>query len=254
MMKFIKIHIFGSALILVFSLMLSSCGSSDSTNINTEDPERAFSIAKKDYDKGDYLDAIDDFSYIKVKFSGSSISDKAQYYLGMSYYKREEFILAAYEFEYHIKNYATSPLMADSRYMLAMCYYGLSPKYDLDQTYTMYAIGEFKNFLELFPNDKNAPVAEARIKELRNKLAYKEFRSGVLYYKMDNYRASIIYYDHVLEDYFDTDYADDALYNKIRVLVERKKYEEARKEIDRFESRFPKSEFFNRVQNIKKSI
>ncbi|MCE1164555.1 MAG: outer membrane protein assembly factor BamD [Bacteroidetes bacterium] len=240
--------------VTALSVIFSACGSSDRSNINTDDPEKAYNIAMESYNKKDYLQAIDDFSVIKVKFSGTSISDKAQYYFGMSYLKREEFVLAAYEFEYLLKNYATSSFAIDGRFQLAMCYFGLSPRYSLDQTYTYQAISEFKNFLELYPTDKNAPDAEAKIKELRNKLAFKELKSAELYMKMDDYKAATVYYEHVLDEYFDTDYADDALYGKIITLKTRKKYEEAKKEIERFETRFPKSDLLPKVQNIKKSL
>jgi len=239
---------------LLTALVFGACSSSDKTDIQTDDPAKAFQVAKKNYDKKDYLQSIEDFSYMKIKFSGSPVSDKAQYYLAMSYLKREEFILAAYEFEYLLKNYVTSPLAADARYQLAMCYLGLSPRYNLDQTYTLYAINEFKTFLELYPNDKNAPEADKKILELRDKLAYKELKSGDLYYVMDNYRASIIYYDNVLSEYFETQYADDALCGKIQALVTKKKYEEAKKEIARFELKFPKSNLLNKVLILKRSI
>jgi outer membrane protein assembly factor BamD len=252
MIKYMKLYLV--LLTLVITVMMTGCSGSDRSNINTDDPDKAFEIAKKSYDKGDYLQAIDDFSVIKVKFSGSNISDKSQYYFGMSYLKREEYILAAYEFEYLLKNYGTSSFAVEGRYQLAMCYYGLSPKYPLDQTYTYQAISEFKNFLELYPTDKNAPEAEARIKELRNKLALKDLKSADLYYKMDDYKASIVYYEHILSEFFDTDYADDALVGKITALIARKKYEDAKKEIERFESRFPKSDLFAKVLSLKKSL
>lgn len=240
--------------VLLISVLISACSGTDRTNINTDDPEKAFQIAYDSYVKKDYLQAIDDFNVIKVKFSGTNISDKSQYYLGMSYLKREEYILAAYEFEYLLKNYATSSFAVDGRFQLAMCYFGLSPRFSLDQTYTYQAISEFKNFLELYPTDKNAPECETRIKELRNKLAFKDLKAAELYYKMDDYKSSIVYYDHILSEYFDTDYADDALYGKIVSLMTKKKYDDAKKEIERFESRFPKSDLLQKVERIKKSI
>lgn len=252
MIKYMKLYLVLA--VLIISAVISACSGSDRSNINTDDPEKAFQIAFDSYQKKDYLQAIDDFTVIKVKFSGSNISDKSQYYLGMSYLNREEYVLAAYEFEYLLKNYATSSLAVDGRFQLAMCYFGLSPRYSLDQTYTYQAISEFKNFLELYPTDKNAPECEAKIRELRNKLAYKELKAAELYYKMDDYKASIVYYDHVLSEFFDTDYADDALYGKIVSLMTKKKYEEAKKEVERFESRFPKSDLFSKVQSIKKSL
>jgi outer membrane protein assembly factor BamD len=238
----------------MFSITLYSCSSADKTDINTDDPQRAYDIAKRNYDKKDYQQAIQDFSYIKVRFSGSKIVDKAQYYLAMSHYKREEYILAAYEFDYLLKNYPTSEFSEQGRYDMAMCYYRLSPTYDLDQTYTRYAITSFQLFIELYPNSSLAPDAEAKVFALRNKLAQKTFMSAEIYKKLDDYKAAIIYYDQVLVEYFETDYADDALYEKIVILSDKKKYEDARKEITRFEDKFSSSPYMSRVRSIKSRI
>lgn len=239
----------------VFAMLsvFSSCGSSGS-NIKTDDPEKAYNIAKAKYNRGDYLDAIDDFSLIKLKFSGSSIIDKAIYYLGMSYYKREEYILALYEFESLVKNYPSSSLSEDARYMYAMSYYGLSPQYNLDQTYTRYAITEFQNFLELYPKSKYAAEADRNIQILREKLALKAFKSAELYYNLDNYRSALVYYDNVLDEFFDTKYADDALYGKIQALIHKKRYEDAKHEIERFEQKFPSSPYLSKVKSLKSKI
>lgn len=242
-------------LFLAFSsLVFYSCGSSKGSDITTEDPERAYFLAKSRYDKKDYLDAIDDFNLIKLKFSGSSVVDKAIFYLGMSYYKREEYILAVYEFETMIKSYPTSSLVEDARYNLSMCYYKLSPAYNLDQTYTKYAINEFQNFLELYPKSKYANEAESRITELKNKLSLKAYKSAELYFNLGNYKSALVYFDNVLDEFFDTKYADDALYGKIQTLIIKKQYDKAKKEIERFESRFPSSEYLSRIKTLKSQI
>ena len=241
--------------VVILSFLAVGCsgsGTSDITKI--DDPEKAFAVAMNNYNNKDYVDAIEDFSLMKVKFSGTSVSDKVQYYLALSYLKQEEYILAAYEFEYLLKNYTTSPLAVDGRYRLALCYYGMSPKYSLDQTYTYQAIMELKNFLELYPADKNAPEAEKKIRELRNKLAYKEIKAAELYSTLGDYRAATIYYENVVNEYFDTDYADDALYGKIVTLIVRKKSADAKAEIERFETRFPKSPFLPKVKSIKSTL
>jgi outer membrane protein assembly factor BamD len=239
---------------LLAVIFIFGCSSADKSSINTDDPEQAFRIAKANYDKKDYAQAVEDFSFMKIKFSGTGIIDKVQFYLGLSYYRRKEFILSAYEFENLIKNYSSSPFIVEARYYLAMSYYGLSPKYNLDQTYTRYAIIEFQNFLVLFPGDKLALQAETKIKELRNKLAYKDLKSADLYVKMGNYKAALIYYDNILNEYFDTDYADDASYGRIRVLITKLMYDEALKEIDRFEKKYKSSEYYNNVQKLKRGM
>lgn len=242
------------AVLALSSIVFYSCGSSKGSDITTDDPEKAYLQAKSRYDRKDYLDAIDDFNLVKLKFSGSSIIDKAVYYLGMSYYKREEFILAVYEFESLIKSYPTSSMSEDARYYLAMSYYRLSPAFNLDQSYTRYAITEFQNFIEIYPRSKYAAETESRIKELKNKLSYKAYKSAELYFNLSNYKSALVYYDNVLDEYFDTEYADDALYGKIQTLVIKKQYDKAKKEIERFESRFPSSEYLSRVRSIRSSI
>jgi outer membrane protein assembly factor BamD len=240
--------------ILILSVVIYSCSSSGVSDIKTDDPEKAMLVAMKNYDKKDYLQAIDDFSLIKIKFSGTKVADKAQYYLAMCYYQRKEYILAASEFENLLKNYSTSPYAIQGRYQLAMCYYGLSPDFSLDQVYTKYAIVEFQNFLELYPGEKLASDAEIKIKELKNKLAYKEYKSGELYMTMENYKAAIYYFENVLQEYFETDYADDALFGKIQALINKKKTADALKEIERFEKKFSKSEYLNRVERLKSNL
>lgn len=249
-----KIKVINFISILLISLYVFSCGSSDKSDIKTDDPDQAIKIAMKNYDKKDYLQAIDDFSLIKIKFSGTRVADKAQYYLAMCYYNRKEYILAASEFENLIKNFSSSTYTVQGRYQLAMCYYGMSPDFSLDQTYTKFAITEFQNFIELFPSDKNVSEAESKIKELRNKLAYKQLKSAELYMIMDNYKAAIYYYEGILQDYFETDWADDALYGKIQALLKKKKNEEALKEVERFEKKFPKSTFMSKIESIKNNL
>lgn len=246
--------IYLSLCVILLAFIVAGCSGSGKSDIKTEDPEKAFDIAKANYDKKDYVQAIEDFSLIKVKFSGTNISDKAQFFLGMSYLKQQEYILAAYEFEYLLKNYATSKYSTDGRFNLAMCYFGMSPKWSLDQTYTHQAITEFKNFLELFPTDKNAPEAEAKIKELRSKLALKELKAAELYFTMENYKAATLYYENVVNEYFDTEYADDALYGKIKSLITRKKYDLAKADIERFETKFATSNLLVKVKNLKSTL
>ncbi len=241
-------------ILFLIVIIFSGCISADKSNITTDDPEEAFKIAKRSYDKGDYTQAVEDFSFIKIKFSGTSIIDKAQFYLAMSYYNRKEFVLAAYEFENLIKNYSLSEFYPQARFYLAMSYYNLSPKYQLDQTYTRYAIIEFQNFLILFPTHKLAPEAESKIKELRNKLAYKDLKTAELYVKLENYKAALVYYNNILDEYFDTDYADDASYGKIQVLIIKKNYEEASKEIKRFKEKYKSSELYKKVVDLEKNI
>jgi outer membrane protein assembly factor BamD len=238
---------------LLSFLYIQGCGSSKS-DINTDDPQKAFEMAKRNYDRKEYVDAVEDFSYIKIRFPGTEISDKVQYYLAMSYYHQKEYLLGAYEFEMFLKNYPLSPLYPDAKYMVGVTYYELSPKYSLDQEYTEAALTELLTFIELYPQDKNVADAEKKVKELRNKLAYKDFWTGELYMKMDNNKAASLYFQSVYDNYIDSDWADDAMVSQAEAYINGSKFMEALKVLDKFYKLFPNSNQRSKADRLKSRI
>lgn len=241
------------AAIIAVMILVSGCSSSGS-NISTSDPQKAFDQAKRKYDRGDYVDAIEDFSFIKIRFPGTEVSDKVQYYLAMSYFNQKEYLLAAYEFDSFLKNYPLSPLAADAKYMLGSTYYELSPKFSLDQEYTKEAINELLAYTELYPQDKHVAEAEKRIKELRNKLAFRDLYTAELYMKTDNYKAASLYYQSVYENYIDSDYADDGMVGQAEAFINGRKYEDAKKVLEKFYKLFPKSDLKSKADRLSSRI
>ncbi|MBL8017867.1 MAG: outer membrane protein assembly factor BamD [Ignavibacteria bacterium] len=233
--------------------LVTGCGSSK-TDINTDDPQKAFDIAKRKYDKKDYVDAIEDFSYIKIRFPGTEVSDKVQFYLASSYFGQREFLLSAYEFDSFLKNYPLSPLYPEGKYMLANSYYELSPKYSLDQQFTREALNEFLSYIESFPQDKNVADAERKIKEMRNKLAYKDYWTAELYMKTDNYKAASLYFQAVYDEYIDSEWADDAMVGQAEAYINGKRYEDAKRVLEKFYKLFPKSSLKNKADRLNSRI
>lgn len=245
-----------AARIIIFLFLVqlvTGCGSSK-TDINTDDPQKAFDIAKRKYDKKDYVDAIEDFSYIKIRFPGTEVSDKVQFYLASSYFGQREFLLSAYEFDSFLKNYPLSPLYPEGKYMLANSYYELSPKYSLDQQFTREALNEFLSYIESFPQDKNVADAERKIKEMRNKLAYKDYWTAELYMKTDNYKAASLYFQAVYDEYIDSEWADDAMVGQAEAYINGKRYEDAKRVLEKFYKLFPKSSLKNKADRLNSRI
>ena len=238
---------------LVIFSFISGCGSSKS-DISTDDPQKAFDLAKRKFDKKDYVDAIEDFSFLKIRFPGTEVSDKVQYYLALSYFSQKEYLLAAYEFDNFLKNFPLSALYPEGKYMLANTYYELSPKYSLDQEFTKEALNEFLSYIELFPEDKNVSSAEIKIKELKNKLAYKNFWTAELYMKTDNYKAASLYYQSVYDTYIDSDWADDAMIGQAEAYISGKKFNDAKKVLDKFYKLFPNSNLKSKAEKLSSRI
>jgi outer membrane protein assembly factor BamD len=229
-----------------------SCSSS--VVVNELTPEEHLKYAIELYEEEDYLEAVKEFESILLQYAGSSLIDDAQYYVGLTRYQREEYIIAAYEFSKLIKNMPASSFVADAQFMLAECYYGLSPNYNLDQVYTKKAIEEFQVFIDFFPLNERVHKAEAKINELNEKLAMKNFTVAKIYEKMDYYTASMKYYDYVVETYHDTEYAPRALFRKIMLLMEREREDEALTNMKKFMLLFPENEEAEYIREIKESL
>lgn len=244
-----RIHII--ILALVFSLIW---GCSSTKEVSEMTADERLQYAMNMYNDEDYQEAAIEFEALLLQYPGSSIVDDAQYYLGMCKFQRDEFIIAAYEFSKLIKNIPASEFVPKAQFMLAESYYQLSPNYTLDQKYTVKAIEEFQAFIDFFPLNEKVSEAEQKIIELNNKLAEKEYTIAYIYQKMDYYNASLKYYENVVEVYHDTKYAPMALYNKITLLMEREREDEALSEMKRFVRMYPDDQNFNEVNNLKNSL
>jgi len=216
--------------------------------------EKRFELGMKKFDDGDYLEAYDDFRIVTLQYQGSAFADQAQYNMGECRYKRGEYILAAYEYDVLMRTMPSSKLASKARYQRAMSYYALSPPSYLDQQYTRQAIDEFQSFIEYNPTDSLVPDAEAKIAGLNDRLAKKEFESGVIYMKMEYYRSAAIYFDTVLEKYYDTPYAEQALLKKAEALYLRNRYKEAQQELDKFLTRYPQSSHQKEAEQLRNQI
>jgi outer membrane protein assembly factor BamD len=240
-----------SAVILVTILEFGCHSSKVVENLSAED---RYQLAKARFDDGNYLDAIEDFRVITLQYPGSRVADSAQFFLAQSYFHRDQFILAASEYETLVRSMSASPMVPEARFQIGMCYDKLSPSSDLDQQYTYKALDAFQSFIEYHPTNALVPQAEQKIRELNTKLAEKEYHSGQIYMRMEYYGAAERQFQFVLEKYHDTDYAPPALIGEVEALIARNKYSEAKKELDKFFVRYPSSSLIDRAKQLSEQI
>jgi outer membrane protein assembly factor BamD len=216
-------------------------------------PRDRFEYAKTLFKEGSYEKAIENLRIISYE-RGTSYADSVQLLLADCYFNREQFILAASEYKDLLKFHTNSPLVPEARYKSALSYAHISPKTALDQNYTMKAIVELQTFTEYYPTHPLVREAEQMIISLRNKLALKDFETAQLYEKMSKLKAALVYYNGILENYHDSDYADLSHFKIINIHVALKKYQNARVEIEKFLTKYPNSVEREEVIKIKEKI
>ena len=216
--------------------------------------EKRFANGKTLFADHDYLQAYEEFRIVTLQYQGNSLANDAQYLMGECKFKREEYILAAYEYDVLIRTMPTSPYVAKARYSRALCYYKMSPSFNLDQNYSKQAIDEFQSFIEYNPTDSLVSDAEKKIGELNAKLAQKEYENGVTYMHMDYFKSAAASFDHVLEKYHDTPYAEQAQMRKAEAQLLRNRPHEAKAEIDKFFAKYPSSQWKSDAERVRGEI
>lgn len=233
-------------------LFIAACSSTQETA--TLSVEERYAQGKSLFDNGDYLEAIEDFKAITVQDQGSDLGDDAQFYLAECRYRRGEYILAAAEYDNLVRSMPGSPYVNRARYMRAQSYYELSPKSQLDQKYTRFALDNFQTFVEYASKDSLTDDATAKINELTLKLSRKMFEGGKLYFRLEYYRAAIAYFDKLIQEYHDSPYVDDGMLWKAKSLNERKDFDGAERVLAEIDAKFPETDLKEEMKELRAKI
>ncbi len=223
--------------VLLSSLILG-CGSKTVRPVLPQAEQ--YSLAKKYYDKKKYRQAVEEFQKLIFNYPGATVVDTALYYLGDSYFRQEDYAAAAGEFKKILSNYPNSAWLDEAAYMVAMSDLKQSAPAELDQKFTWLALDEFNEFVESYPDSPLLPEAKNRISELRNKLAKKSYKNGYVYLRTKDYPAALIYFKEILDNYPDTIWAKQALFQIAEVNRFQNKIPEAIEVYKRFIELYPK--------------
>ena len=220
---------------LYFSLLvLLILGCSKGVEREIRDDSFYFERGLKYLEKKNYENAIKDFQTV-VDTGTSAIVDHAQFMLGETHYRNEDYLTAAFEYTRVYMDFPSSNFAADAWYKKAMCYFMESPRANLDQENTLLAIDEFNRFIDNFPRHDLVEDARKKIIELEEKLSYKEYRNGEQYRRMKEYDSALIYYESVIEGFPKTVWADYCRYSM--GIVHIKLLEKELKKVKRFKEK-----------------
>lgn len=196
------------------------------------------------YEDEDYLDAIDYFQASIYNYPGRTFVDTAQYYLGLSYFGNEEYQVAEVEFGRLVSNYPASIYFEHAVFMRAVCAFESAPDhFGLDQTELKTALTRLEDFIIDFPESELVADAQEYIRIGRDRLAKKAYRAGVVYHRMGAYKAARKYFQHVIDEYTDTDWAARAAYMLAEENLKLANYDEASQGFKDFRAVFPGHEW-----------
>ncbi|MEI6455822.1 MAG: outer membrane protein assembly factor BamD [bacterium] len=250
----------GLLFFLIGSLfLLYSCGFQKILKEGSVDEK--YDAAIKFYNEKDYSRSLQLFDQLVGVMRATDKSEKIYYYYAYSYYNQKDYTLASYYFKRYSNNFPNSPQAEECQFMSAYCNYLSSPEYSLDQTVTYEAIKDFQLFTNTYPTSKRVSECNDLIDKLREKLEHKDFKIARMYFRMEDYAASIQGLNNILKEFPDTPHKEEILfmifksYHKFaKESVEERKKERHQKAIlayNEFVAQYPESKFLDEAATLK---
>jgi len=180
--------------------------------VKSTDYEFKYKKALEYYQDKDYSHASVMLKELVNVYRGTSTADDVYFYYAKSLFEQKDYILACHWFRTLLDEFSESERAEESQFMVGLCYYLQSPGPRLDQSATYKAIDALHLFVNLYPASSRKAKAESFINELRNKLVYKSYLTGKLYYDFENYKAAVIALTNSLKDYPETKYRENLMF------------------------------------------
>jgi len=203
------------------------------------DPEDQLEFCRRTCEQGKPLTAIPSLQDLVLNYPGTPEGVEAQYLLGESYRRTEQYDLARKAYQDLVREYPNSTYRDEAQLKIGVTYFeeSLPPEYDQEMTYK--AMEEFEVFLADYPNSPVRGEAEDWLRMCREKLAKKMYLNGKLYLKMGYTAAARHTFQRILDRHPASESAAPAILGIARSYLREKKRTEAEAALDRLIDEFP---------------
>ena len=232
--------------------LVLSCGDYQKI-VKSTDYEFKLKKAREYYDNKEYGRSSQLYQELVNIYRGTSRADQIYYYLAKSFYGEKDYVLTSHYFRQLLKEFPRSPFNEEAQYLIGYCYYLDSPNARLDQKTSQDAIDALQLFINMFPGSSRVSDANKLIDELREKLVYKSYLSGRLYYDLADYRAAVISLTNCIKEFPDSKYREELMFYLLKAKyllgensIEEKKRERLNNALDEyftFTDEYPQSRY-----------
>ncbi len=238
----------GFIISIFWALSLAGCGSAN-PYLGLSD-EELYQYALEAFEEEEWSDAIEVLERLILSYPTFDRIIEARMYLARSFLEKGEYLSAASEFARFLDRYPGNEMARSA--MLGRCraYERLSPIPQRDQTYTLEALNACQDVVTAYPGAAVADSARAIHREMREKLARKDWLSGDFYFRRKLYDSAIIYFEDVVEEYPDTSSAPEALLRLYQAYTEIGWEQEADAVRERLLETYPDSEAAQSIRAV----
>lgn len=200
-------------------VLLNSC--SDYSRVTRNGTiEEKYAAALKYYQEKDYYKSSTLMEEVISFKSGSRDFEDALFIFAESYFYQKQYLLANHYYQRFTEKFPRNEKVEEANFMAAKCLYMISPKVSLDQTETVNAISDFRDFLVRYPDSKYQEESVNIITEMEDKLEDKAYNTAKLHLKIKNYKAAVTSMSLFRKEYPYSNYNEELSYLKVQAQLE----------------------------------
>jgi outer membrane protein assembly factor BamD len=186
---------------LLIAVVMSSCKTSFDKAMLSTDKEYMLQTANENFQNKKWNNALSIYERLTNLVAGTDDAGNVVYNSATANYNIKNYRLAAHQYKNFSVMFDKDPRREEAAYMATLCYYEGSLDHNLDQQNTTDAINELQSYIQTFPNSEKVSLVNARIEELTYKLEKKDYENAVQLHQMAEYKACIVAFENVLNDF-----------------------------------------------------
>ena len=231
-------------------LLLFLCACSSNQVVPKHSAEQYFQEGERFYESQLYNDAIASWEKVRDSYYSPELNMLAELKIAETYYISERYAEAATAYADFLRQHPNDNRGDVVLYRLGLSYFQQMLTADRDQTNTENALKTLEEFLNRYPEDKNAEEVGYLIQRCLNRLAEHEVYVGRYYLRTKNYQAAIKRLERGLEKYPNYYYRDEAYFYLGQAYLKIGEKQRAKESFNKLFEQFPGSEYLIDAQKI----
>jgi len=222
------------------------------------DPEFVKLTKEQLFEKGDaffarkrWQKARSYFGYVYENYPNDPLGRRALLRVADTYYAQGDpvnLIEAQYKYRDFINRYPTSDKGDYAMLQIAMVSYKQMEKPDRDQQKTREAVEKFNDMIRAYPRSPFRPEADAKLHEVKDRLAKHEHLVARYYIKRHSYYAALQRLNGIVDQYPNYSERDAVFYDLGTSLTGLGRTNEAKLYFERVITEFPKSDYAGKAK------
>lgn len=183
-----------------------------STGASAAQVDSIWAAAERAFRSGKWDDALFELErFVLEAQPGDSRLVQARFHIGESHFGKGDQLQAARELRKVSDETPSHPLAPDALLRVGDAYADLWRRPELDPSYGQTALITYQELVSRYPGTPAAARAQARIADLNDQFAAKQYKSAVYYFRLKAYDSAILYLRDLVATYPRAAAAPDAL-------------------------------------------